>query len=613
MAKLRVLLLSVLLRLVSFLPLIAIQQLGALFGNLLWYSSSRMAKITQANIQLCFGHLSSKQQHGLARRSLVETGKNILETAHAWMAPLQNCQSEFVAVEGEPFVQQAVSDKRGLIFVIPHLGNWEMLNLYLGTNYPLTHMYQPSDAPELARAILNWRQRSGTRFVAVSMAGIKSQYTTLRAGDSIGAMPDQEPAQHSGEFADFFGHAAITSNLLPGLCQRTGARVMIAYAQRLPRGAGFKIVFRPVEPGGEASDRMEDRQEGAANQCPGDRPIDTQSLNNAIEKAVADLPEQYLWSYKRFRTRPAGEPEYYQLEGHPLSVFLQKAILNLLLWISAQATLVLAQRIGAWLGVLGWHLKTRAARVTRINVDLCFNTLTESGRKALCRDSMAELGRTLLETGRIWLSSDSRFQQLYDENGGEDLVAVANKQGLIVLIPPQGNREVTVRHLGTRYKVTEYYHPQKNTALDQLIRKMRGRMGIALLPHTNRSVELMLAKLHDGEVVTLCPDQQPRLRGGLFVPFFGVDALTTTVLPQLLRQSNARLICAYTERLPGGAGFRLRFTEIDCATDSAGEGEILRSVNLNLQHCIEANTAQYRWADKRFNIQPKGRARLYRF
>ena len=123
----------------------------------------------------------------------------------------------------------------------------------------------------------------------------------------------------------------------------------------------------------------------------------------------------------------------------------------------------------------------------------------------------------------------------------------------------------------------------------------------------------MLAKLHDGEVVTLCPDQQPRLRGGLFVPFFGVDALTTTVLPQLLRQSNARLICAYTERLPGGAGFRLRFTEIDCATDSVGEGEILRSVNLNLQHCIEANTAQYRWADKRFNIQPKGRARLYRF
>ena len=142
---------------------------------------------------------------------------------------------------------------------------------------------------------------------------------------------------------------------------------------------------------------------------------------------------------------------------------------------------------------------------------------------------------------------------------------------------------------------------------------MRSRMGIALLPHTNRSVDLLLDKLHRGEMVTLCPDQQPRLRGGLFVPFFGVDALTTTVLPQLLQESNARLICAYTDRLPAAGGFRLRFTELNCSGDGDGQAAILRAINLGVQRCIETNTAQYRWADNRFNIRPRGQARLYKF
>lgn len=615
MAKLRVLLLPTLLRLVSFLPLIVIQQLGTWLGKLLWYSSSRMAKTSRANIQLCFGHLSKGQQRSLARRSLEETGKNILETAHAWMAPMHLCLSEFVAVEGESLVKQAVSDRRGLIFVIPHLGNWEMLNLYLGLNYPLTHMYQPSDPPELSRAILSWRQRSGTQFVSVSVAGIRSQYASLKAGNNIGAMPDQEPAQHSGVFAQFFGQIALTSNLLPRLCQRTGARVIIAFAQRLPRGKGFKIVFQPVRPN-VASDSSDIGTQGpAATQCDDDQPIDSQSLNSAIELAVAALPEQYLWSYKRFRTRPEGEAEYYQLKGHPLSVFVQTTMLGLLLWICSQPTLPVTQTIGAWLGTLAWYLKTTAAKVTTINIDLCFHSCSESRRVALCRDSLAESGKTLLETGRIWLSSDSTFQQLCSESRGEDLIAGAesNKQGVIVLIPPLGNREVIIRYLGSRSKVTEYYHPQKNTAVDDLVRKMRSRMGIALLPHTNRSVELLLHRLRAGELVAMCPDQQPRLRGGLFVPFFGVDALTTTVLPRLLRQSNIRLICAYTIRLPAGRGFRLMFKELDYNGDSDEEEQILQAINLGLQQCIETNMAQYRWADKRFNIQRKGQARRYQF
>jgi len=606
MGKLRVLLLSILLRLVSFLPLVIIQQLGSLLGVTLWYSSSKMAKITRENIDLCFPGLSRREQHKLARLSLEETGKSILETAHAWMAPIDLCLSEFVSVEGEAFVQQAVSDQRGLIFVIPHLGNWEMLNLYLGVHYPLTHMYQPSDPPDLSHAILNYRQRSGTEFVSVSMAGIRSQLVALKAGNNIGAMPDQEPAQPGGVFANYFGQSAITSTLLPRLYQGTGARMIVAYAQRLPRGKGFKIVFQSLQPRESVAKVSSVSGTDAAI-------IDPQALNDGIQLAVASLPEQYLWSYKRFRTRPEGEPEYYQLKGHPLSVLIQTALLKLLLWLFSLPTLSIIQKTGEVLGILGWHLKTAAAKVTRINIDLCLHSSGVAQRQALCRNSMVESGKTLMETGRIWLSSDTECQRLYSEIRGEDLLMQARslQQGVVVLIPPQGNRELTIRYLGSHFNVTEYYHPDKNTALDELIRQMRNRMGIALLPHINKSVELMIEKLKMGELVTLCPDQQPRLRGGLFVPFFGIDALTTRILPTLLQQSNARLICATTERLRKAGGFRLLFEELDCSLET--DEEMLQSINLGLQYCIETNLDQYRWSDKRFNIRPKGQPKLYKF
>jgi KDO2-lipid IV(A) lauroyltransferase len=597
MDKSRILLLSILLRLISFLPLVVIQQLGHLLGVLLWYSSSRMAKITRENIQLCFPHLDTTAQLKLARRSLEETGKNILEAAHAWMAPLDQCLLEFVAIEGKEHVERAVGAQRGVIFVIPHLGNWEMLNLYLGRYYPLTHMYQPSASPHLSDAILTWRQRTGTQFVPVSFAGVRSQYASLRSGHSIGAMPDQEPAQHSGIFTTFFGQTAMTGNLLPGLCRRSEASMIVVYAQRLPTGEGFRLVFQPVE-----TSISGDNEAG----------IDAQRISEAIEKAVISVPEQYLWSYKRFRTRPEGDPEYYQLKGHPISVFVQAAILKSLLWLCSLPTLSLNQKVGAWLGYLAWQLKTSAARITRINVQLCFDSYRVTERNALCRDSMAEMGKALLETGQIWNAGDSEFQQMVTEISGEDLLASAksNGQGVIVLIPPLGNREVTAVYLGSHYRVTEYYHPTKNSALDELIRRTRSRMGIALLPHTDRSVHLLIDRLKDGQLVTLCPDQQSRLSGGLFVPFFGVDALTTKVLPRLLQQSNALLIWACTERLPEGRGFRLRFSELDCCS-SHSEEEILRAVGLSFQSCIETNPAQYRWADKRFNIRPTGQAKVY--
>ena len=212
------------------------------------------------------------------------------------------------------------------------------------------------------------------------------------------------------------------------------------------------------------------------------------------------------------------------------------------------------------------------------------------------KDKVAIIGMGCTRFGERW------------ESSAEDLMIEA----FLECLADAGieKKEIEAAYLGSHYKVTEYYHPTKNSALDDQIRKTRCRMGIALLPHTDRSVQLLTDRLKDGQLVALCPDQQPRLRAGLFVPFFGVDALTAKVVPRLLQHSNARLIWAYTERLPDGRGFRLRFAELDCCSSHSDE-EILRAVSLSFQSCIETNPAQYRWADKRFNIRPTGRTKVY--
>jgi KDO2-lipid IV(A) lauroyltransferase len=108
-------------------------------------------------------------------------------------------------------------------------------------------------------------------------------------------MPDQDPGLGAGVFVPFFGVLAATSTLIARLVQTTGASMVLAFAERLPSGAGFRLHLRPGSPGIHDPDLL------AA----------TASLNCDIEGLVRERPEQYVWSYKRFRIRPPGDPSPY--------------------------------------------------------------------------------------------------------------------------------------------------------------------------------------------------------------------------------------------------------------------------------------------------------------
>jgi len=111
----------------------------------------------------------------------------------------------------------------------------------------------------------------------------------------VGILPDQTPRREGGEFADFYGIPTLTMTLASKLIQKTEAKPLVTYAQRLPDAQGFKIVIREAEPGMESTDMVKSLT----------------ALNHSVEKCIADVPSQYQWEYKRFRrTAPGATPVY---------------------------------------------------------------------------------------------------------------------------------------------------------------------------------------------------------------------------------------------------------------------------------------------------------------
>ena len=375
---------------------------------------------------------------------------------------------------------------------------------------------------------------------------------------------------------------------MPNLVQRTGAKAVVVYALRLPGSAGFKVVFRHVH------DELASK----------DKDLALEAMNRALESVVRESPEQYLWSYKRFRTRPEGEPELYILDQNRFVRRIETILLSAILEMLALLPLRWIQRLGNIVGTLAFQTNIKDKKVSRTNIALCLSDKSADERKSLTRLSLIEAGKTLLETGLMWRD----VRSVHCES--DDLEASTG--GTIVLIPPLGNRECLMGHLGEHYSCHEYYHPNKNAAVNDLIIRARTRMGIALLPHTTMSIMLLGEALRAGKVVAICPDQQPRLRGGLFIPFFGVAALTSNVIHTLVTRGHAKLVLGYAQRLADAKGFRLRFADIDVDKDLSPEA-LLNAVNATMQVHILPICRQYRWLDRRFNIRPKGETGLYKF
>jgi Kdo2-lipid IVA lauroyltransferase/acyltransferase len=264
----------------ALLPLIWIHRLGFILGFLSYLFDKKSNQIALNNILQSGLTTNHHQAQALVRTSRVEAGKAILETFFIWGKPSSQLLPLVQKVHGWQHITFAQEQSRSLIFLTPHLGCFEITSIFYGERAPITVLYRPSKLKWLSEVVVKGRQKNKVVMAPANASGVKKLLQALKSGQAVGILPDQIPKQGEGEWADFFGKPAYTMGLASKLASKSNAVVVMAFGQRLPDGRGFDIHLKRVDD------------------------ISTPTLlNQAIERQIAQCPEQYLWQYNRFKQR----------------------------------------------------------------------------------------------------------------------------------------------------------------------------------------------------------------------------------------------------------------------------------------------------------------------
>lgn len=277
-------LLYLLLRLFGMLPLRTLHAIGAGIGRLSLALRSGTAHTTSINLKLVRPTLDDRAHTALLRQVMEDSGRSATEIAKIWGNDAERALDMVREVRGEALFDAALASGKGVIIAAPHLGCWELLNYWLCRKTSMAILYRPPRIAAIEGLLRKVRGALAPEQVRAEGAGVRTLYKRLAAGGTVGILPDQKPRAGEGEVAPFFGQNALTMVLLPRLAARTGATVLFAFAERLPRGEGYRIHLMP------APDGLADT----------DLSVACRALNRGVENCVELAFSQYQWHYKRY-------------------------------------------------------------------------------------------------------------------------------------------------------------------------------------------------------------------------------------------------------------------------------------------------------------------------
>jgi len=277
-------------RLVGALPLGLLHRLGSTLGWLAARIDPVFRRRLDENLTGAGVAASPEALARLRRQAISEAGKTLTELPFFWFRPQAALLRRVTQVNGRQFIEQALGRGRGILFLTPHLGAFDLTAQWYGHHWPITVMYRQPKLAWLDPVVRAGRARGQVELVSADLRGVRAMLRALRAGRAVGLLPDQAPGAGEGVWSTFFGRPAYTMTLAARLAQSTGATVLTAVGRRLPDAAGYEIEFAPL-----------------AAPLPADPVLAARAINAAIEGLVQRDPGQYLWSYNRYK-QPAGAP-----------------------------------------------------------------------------------------------------------------------------------------------------------------------------------------------------------------------------------------------------------------------------------------------------------------
>ena len=276
--------------LVHFLPLKWIGAIGSGLGAIL-YRFGR-GRVTRINLALCFPEMPERERHALGLRHFRMLGRNAVElSVMVWGSQEELLQ--LIQVEGIEHLKAA--EGRPVIALAPHFIGLNMGGIRVAHEYPGTaSIYSRQRNPVLDRIFLKARTRFGDPHLVSRQEGLRSIIRVIKSGKPFYFLPDMDFGPRDAIFSPFFGVPAATITTLPRLAKLTEAAVIPVVTRQV--GEGYVVRFYP---------QWQDYPSG-------DVEADVRRMNAFIEDRVREMPEQYFWAHKRFKTRPPGEPSPYR-------------------------------------------------------------------------------------------------------------------------------------------------------------------------------------------------------------------------------------------------------------------------------------------------------------
>ena len=278
--------------LAHFLPLRALAVLGEAVGMVSFWLIPERRRVTRINLEKCFPHIGERERERLARAHFRIFGRSFVERALLWWAPRKRIE-KLIRIQGIEHLR--VLRGQPVILFLPHFAGLDAGGTRITCEANIVSIYSQQKDPRFAALLRHGRSRFGDQRMLSRQAGVRAAIRAMREGRPLLYLPDQDYGPRDALFVPFFGVPAATVPGLARIARITGAKVLPCVTRILPGGSGYLVTIdAPWE-----------------HFPSGDLKADTRRMNEYIEIKVLEMPEQYLWMHKRFKTRPPGEARFY--------------------------------------------------------------------------------------------------------------------------------------------------------------------------------------------------------------------------------------------------------------------------------------------------------------
>jgi KDO2-lipid IV(A) lauroyltransferase len=278
--------------LLHLLPLSVLSRIGSGLGGFLYFLARERRNVCLTNLSRCFPKMTEAERVAIAKAHFRAFARTVLERSILWWAPKERVTrlvrivglERILALKGQP-----------LILLVPHFVGLDAGVTRLICEIDMAGIYSKQKDPYINALLLSRRTRFGHQRAISRQEGVRPAIAAIQEGIPFYYLPDQDYGARDSIFVPFFGVPAATITGLSRMARVTGATVLPCVTRMLPGGEGYVLTCHPA---------WEDFPSG-------DDAADARRMNEFIEQRVLEMPEQYFWTHKRFKTRPAGEAKWY--------------------------------------------------------------------------------------------------------------------------------------------------------------------------------------------------------------------------------------------------------------------------------------------------------------